>query len=48
LIKSQLEKEIAELKLRLMQKEEERERREQLLKRKFELEVTMANEEFET
>jgi hypothetical protein len=47
-VKFKLEKEVAELKMKLLQKEDERDKRESLLKRKFEMEITQANEEFET
>lgn len=47
-VKFKLEKEVAELKMKLLQKEDERDKRETLLKRKFEKEITQANEEFET
>lgn len=38
-VKFKLEKEVAELTMKLMQKEDEREKREQLLRRKFEKEI---------
>lgn len=47
-VKFKLEKEVAELQMKLMQKEEEREKREQLLVRKFQKEMAQVSEDFET